>query len=372
MGKSVVRTSRIPRGAIFAVALTVAGGVAIFGARAGAAPQPTISQVQTQVNSLQAKVDRVGQQYDQVSQQLAAAQRRLAQVNRAAVGEQTRYVHARAQLAQVAVAAYENHGQTSVIGVLVSGDPSKVLAQASLLLQQAGTHQAQANEFLADAHQLAAARTQRQRTEEGIAALQTQLSTQKATLATLLGRQQAILKSLTAAQRAKVAAAAVGGTGTRTPAPAPHPVSTPTPSPSPTSTPSPSPSPTSTPTPPPSSTGTQADKAVAFAYAQLGKPYVWGATGPDSYDCSGLVQAAWSAAGVSIPRTTYEQWAALPHIASSSIQPGDLLFYEAEGHVAIYVGGGYIIDAPTTGLDVEKIPMNTGWYAANFDGAVRP
>ena len=119
-------------------------------------------------------------------------------------------------------------------------------------------------------------------------------------------------------------------------------------------------------------TNTQAEQAVAFAYAQLGKPYVWGATGPGSYDCSGLVQAAWASAGVSIPRVTYDQWAALPHVSASSIQPGDLLFYEGEGHVTMYVGDGYMIDAPQTGLDVEKIPMNTGWYAPNFDGAVRP
>jgi len=117
-------------------------------------------------------------------------------------------------------------------------------------------------------------------------------------------------------------------------------------------------------------TNTQAGEAVAFAYAQLGKPYQWGATGPGAYDCSGLVQAAWAAAGVSIPRVTYDQWAALPHISASSLQPGDLVYYEGEGHVAMYVGGGYIIDAPRTGLTVEKVPM-TGWYA-NFDGAVRP
>ncbi len=75
---------------------------------------------------------------------------------------------------------------------------------------------------------------------------------------------------------------------------------------------------------------------------------------------------------MSIPRITYDQWAALPHIATSSIEPGDLLYYDGEGHVAMYVGDGYIIDAPQTGLDVEKIPMNTDWYAATFDGAVRP
>ena len=98
----------------------------------------------------------------------------------------------------------------------------------------------------------------------------------------------------------------------------------------------------------------------------------WGATGPGSYDCSGLVQAAWASAGVTIPRTTYEMWAALPHIATSAIQPGDLLFYDGIGHVSMYVGGGYIIDAPRTGLDVQKLPKNTDWYASTFIGAARP
>lgn len=373
---SLARTSWTTRGTAFAVTLTAAGALVICSRTIGAAaPRPSISQVQAQVNSLQTKVDRVGQEYDQVSQQLAAAQGRVAQVNRAASTEQARYLQARTQFVQVAVAAYENAGQTSVAGVLTAGNPSAVLAQASLLLEQAGTHQEQAKEFLADAQQLATARERQRRTEEGVAQLQAQVSARKATLTKLLASQQATLDSLTAAQRAKVAAAAVGARASA-PVPAPSPSNTPAPTPSPSNTPapapSPSPSPTSTPAPAPSSNGTQADKAVAFAYAQIGKPYVWGATGPNAYDCSGLVQAAWAAAGVSIPRVTYDQWSALPHIPTSSIQPGDLLFYDAEGHVAIYVGGGYIIDAPSTGLDVEKIPMNTNWYAANFDGAVRP
>ena len=75
---------------------------------------------------------------------------------------------------------------------------------------------------------------------------------------------------------------------------------------------------------------------------------------------------------MSVPRVTYDQWAALPHVAAGGLQPGDLLYYDGVGHVAIYVGGGYIIDAPRTGLTVQKIPMNTDWYAQTFDGAVRP
>jgi cell wall-associated NlpC family hydrolase len=119
-------------------------------------------------------------------------------------------------------------------------------------------------------------------------------------------------------------------------------------------------------------TSTQAEQAVAFAYAQLGKEYVYGATGPDTFDCSGLVQAAWSSANVSIPRTTFEQWAALPHVPTSDMQVGDLLLYNGESHVAIYVGDGYIIDAPHTGAVVEKIPESTSWYADGLDGVVRP
>ena len=67
---------------------------------------------------------------------------------------------------------------------------------------------------------------------------------------------------------------------------------------------------------------------------------------------------------MAIPRDTYQQWAALPHIATSAIQPGDLLYYDGEGHVAMNVGGWYMIDAPQTGMDVQKIPMSTSWYAS--------
>ncbi len=362
MGFRLAGRVRVRSSVALAVALTAVGGLALYSEAAGAAPQPTIGQVQAQVNSLQAKVDRIGQEYDQASQQLAAARGRMAQVNRAAAGAQARYSAARAQLAQVAVAAYENSGQTSVLGVLTSGDPTTVLGQASLVLQVAGMHSAQAGKFLDDAQQFASVRRQQQRTEEGIAALRGQLAAQKSSLAKLLASRQATLDSLTAAQQTQVAAAAIGATGTTgTTGTAGTTVTGGTAGTAGTTT--------ATYTGP---TNTQAEKAVAFAYAQLGKPYVWGATGPGAYDCSGLVQAAWEAAGVTIPRVTYDQWAALPHISASSLQPGDLMYYEGEGHVAMYVGGNYIIDAPRTGLTVEKIPMNTDWYAANFDGAVRP
>jgi cell wall-associated NlpC family hydrolase len=323
------------------MAVLLAGGLAAYSSAAGAAPQPSLSQVKAQVNSLTAQLDGINQHYDQVAQQLQIARGRLAQVQVEAARAQARFLSARATLAQVAAAAYEGSGQTSIAGLLASGDPSVVLKQGSLLQQLAGSRNAQITGFLADARQLSGVQLDVQRTEYGIAALRTQLAAQKSEVGKLLSSKQATLDSLTAQQQTVVTAGTIGAGGTTA----------------------------ATYTGP---TSTQAEKAIAFAYAQLGKPYQWGATGPYSYDCSGLVETAWASAGVVIPRDTYGQWAALPHIATSAIQPGDLLFYDGVGHVSMYVGHGYIIDAPQTGMNVQLIPMGTGWYSATFIGAVRP
>lgn len=115
-----------------------------------------------------------------------------------------------------------------------------------------------------------------------------------------------------------------------------------------------------------------AARAVAFARDALGKPYVYGATGPGAYDCSGLTQAAWRIAGVAIPRTSQAQWAGLVHVPASQVQPGDIVVYSGAGHVALYIGGGQIIEAPRPGKAVQTAPWRSGWYGDNFTGVVRP
>jgi cell wall-associated NlpC family hydrolase len=104
-----------------------------------------------------------------------------------------------------------------------------------------------------------------------------------------------------------------------------------------------------------SSYATKAEKALAFARSQIGKPYVWGATGPDSYDCSGLTQGAWKAAGVDIPRVTYDQVNAGTTVSLANAQPGDLVFfYDDITHVGIYIGNGMMIHAPKPGAYVRE------------------
>lgn len=114
-----------------------------------------------------------------------------------------------------------------------------------------------------------------------------------------------------------------------------------------------------------------ARKALDFAYAQLGKPYVYGGAGPDGFDCSGLTMRAWGAAGVSLPRTTYSQVGVGQAVSRDALQPGDLLFFSGMGHMGMYVGGNQMIHAPRTGKNVEVVSLS-GYYDQNFETARRP
>ncbi|MFE4673111.1 NlpC/P60 family protein [Streptomyces sp. NPDC056723] len=113
----------------------------------------------------------------------------------------------------------------------------------------------------------------------------------------------------------------------------------------------------------------KAAKVIAFAESQMGKPYVWGATGPDSYDCSGLTQAAWKAAGISLPRTTWDQVKVGTTVTTANAQPGDLVFfYDDISHVGIYIGDGKMIHAPKPGANVRVESI----YYMPIHSVVRP
>jgi cell wall-associated NlpC family hydrolase len=118
-----------------------------------------------------------------------------------------------------------------------------------------------------------------------------------------------------------------------------------------------------------------ARQAVAFAMAQIGKPYLWGAAGPSAYDCSGLVLAAYRSAGIHLPRVSRAQWYAGPHVGLGDLAPGDLVFFAHDTgapatihHVGMYVGGGAMVEAPYTGARVRTASIGRGDYI----GAVRP
>jgi cell wall-associated NlpC family hydrolase len=339
-----VGKSRFRRSVAFATGVVAVGGLVVFATGAGAAPPPTVAQVQAKITELTSQFDKVSEQFDQASTQLSTAQSRLSQVRVHLNHANAQFQAAQANVAQNAAAAFEDTGATSMAGVLTSGDPSALLQQGSFLLELSGSRNAETRQLLADASQLTGVEQEMQRTESGVAALKTQLAGHKNSLSKLIASEQSTLAGLTVPEQRTVATNSIGGNGSTAPQQSPLP------------------------------TNSAAGKAIAFAYAQLGCPYVYGGTGPchSGFDCSGLMQAAYASAGVQIPRDTYEDWAQLPHVSMSALEPGDMILYDGEGHVAMYVGGGYIIDSPQTGLDVEKIPESTSWYANGADGAVRP
>ena len=334
--------------AVAAGLLAAVAGIATYAGTAGAAPQPSITQVEAKVNSLTSQFDQANQQYDQAAQQVSQARVKLAAANKQEAAAQVQFKKLQGAVAEIAAASYENSNMTSIAGLLSSNDPNAVLNSASLLQEISQGRNQQLSAFLVAAQQLKDTQQQAQRTRNALGQVEQQKLSQKNKASKALSDEKSVYANLTSEQQQTVQATTVGGSSSGA-------VTAPSYS---------------------GSTATEGGKAAAFAVQMAANqcPYVYGATGPCSagYDCSGLAQAAWSAAGVSIPRTTYDDWSSLPHISMSSLEPGDLIEYDGEGHVAIYVGNGMIVDAPHTGADVEEISMNESWYADNADGALRP
>ena len=327
------------RGAAISLGLVAAGALVMTSGVAGAAPQPTVTEVQQRLAQLTTQAQRLEQQYAAAQQQLSAADQQLSAINTEVARDQDRFASLQGKMAQFATAAYENGQFSSPEALLVSGNAQQILDESSILLELSSSANSQIKAFLTAARQLENTQQAAQRVRNGELALKNKLASEKAQNNKLEAQQTALLAQLSPAQQMGAAPGAGGTISASDPVP----------------------------------TNSQAGKAVQFAYGALGCPYVFGGTGPcgAGYDCSGLTMSAWAAAGVSIPRTSEEQWAGLPHVSLSDLQPGDILVFNGAGHVGMYVGNNELIDAPHTGLDVEKVAF-TGWYRSTLDGAVRP
>ncbi|CAM3603236.1 NlpC/P60 family protein [Occultella aeris] len=257
--------------------------------------------------------------------------------------------------------------------------------------QEAATAELEETSDAADAAAFTA-QTTLETTQSERGALINELATLRNTTAELEAERQTALEAQQRERENAAAAAAISApvaTPAATPAspvaptpaapvtPAPTAPAPSTPAPAPTA-PAPAPStpapPAPTPTPPTSGSGTGA-AALAWALTQVGKPYLLGAEGPNSYDCSGLTMRAYQNAGVSIPRTTTTQYAAVSHVPVGQMRPGDLIFYSDNGsasgiyHVAIYAGDGMRVHAPRPGASVEYVPI---WWTNVLPMAGRP
>jgi cell wall-associated NlpC family hydrolase len=307
---------------VAAAASAIGVGLMVVLPVATAAPRATTADLEhlgTQVSRLDEQLNQATIELGQLNRQLASAQR-TAKVQFGSLDRIQR------RIAVQAAAAYEGGGLGSV-AALLSGADTTTLLQKAETLNLLAEH---------DGDLLAAAKVEQRIYGAAVAQVQRAKAAQAREVAAIVKRRSQIEQKLNQLERVR---SQVGD---------PRSVALPSDLPTPTGV---------------------AWDAVHTALAQLGKPYLWGASGPDSFDCSGLTMYSWAAAGVSLPHSAAAQYGGLPHLSQSALEPGDLVFFGSPiHHVGLYIGKGLMVAAPSSGrvVQVQKV------FRSDYVGAARP
>ncbi|MBM0275711.1 C40 family peptidase [Micromonospora tarensis] len=285
--------------------------------------EPSPAELTSRIETSSAELERVVESYNKLREEI--------KTNEAAVGRlQTRIgpleeqvEQSRADVAELAATAYKSGGLRTADALLRPGGSSALLDRLGTLEQLTRQRQERISGFTADQQRLLDEKTRLDATLARQAAQARQLAAGKKQIEQDLAKLYELRRQAYGAATERPEPKASAAEAKNVPAVA-------------------------------GAAGT----AVRYAFGALGKPYQWASDGPNSYDCSGLTSAAWRAAGKSLPHNTRMQWSAVAHIGRGDLSPGDLVFYSGLGHVALYVGNGQVIDAPSAGRNVLKRGMN--------------
>lgn len=334
MTVSCIVVRRVQRFASFAATVTALAimlpAAASDAQTTGAAlPQPSLKELVAEANQLSDQITSLGQQYDGLQIELSHAEAEEKFAKEAVTKDNAAVARSQQAVAQLAAGDFMNEGTDPTLQLLTSTNPEQFLGQLSIV-QELDSEAGMQLSTLQDS-QLAAQRA-------NLAASQqitqvTQLKSQMATKLRAANAKMAVLDSSAMSQ----ALAVFQQTGT-------YPNYT---------------------LPTVSNVETI---ALRYAMEKRGDPYVWGAVGPNSFDCSGLVVWAYAQEGISLPHYTGDLWNSGMHVSRDQLQPGDLVFFFADiSHVGIYIGNGLMVDAPQTGQNVQVQPVFWDQYV----GAVR-
>ncbi|GGQ66981.1 glycoside hydrolase [Streptomyces griseorubens] len=350
-----------------ALATAALTSVALLSQTANASPgedRPSLEEVEKKVGDLYRQAESATEKYNAAKEKTTKQRKRVDTLLDDVAKRTQKLNDARSELGSYAAAQYRTGaGMPDTATFLLAETPQDIFDQRQVLDRMTGRQKAAVDDYVTQQTETMKKRQEATESLRTLTETQGDLKTAKATVQKKLADARELLSKLTAEEKARLAAiekrkqeeaarkaaelarqqaeqeqareeAAQQGGGTSEGSGSTGSAETP---------------------PADSSYGTKAEKALAFARAQIGKPYVWGATGPGSYDCSGLTQAAWKAAGVSLPRTTYDQVNAGTTVPVSQAQPGDLVFfYDDVTHVGIYIGNGMMIHAPKPGTYVRE------------------
>lgn len=275
---------------------------------------PSASSLQQQIKEQSKALESIVEKYDGVTEQLKANQQKETKLAADIAPTLAKLATAQASVGQIVTQAYMTGPVDSLTALVSSGSTSDLLDHLTAMDQMASSQSKDISQYATLQSQY---NQQKQQLDGLIAVQNTQkksLSDQKASITSKLDK---LYKLRTAAYGS---ATEKSGSSSASP---------------------------------PKYLAGRGGAVVKFAYAQLGKPYVWAADGPGSYDCSGLTLAAYRSVGVTLYHKASVQWTEVHHISRSQLKPGDLVFYSGLGHVAIYIGSNKIIHAPTFGENVK-------------------
>jgi cell wall-associated NlpC family hydrolase len=300
-------------GVLVRPALVGAALVAVLVPATAAKADPTPSQIASQISSESTRLEQVVEQYNKVTEDLKASQAAAAGLAAQLQPLGVQLDEASKLVSQLAVRAYQGGAVAELSAMFAVTDPTKVIDQMTTLDQVSRierTRIASATEaktrFDAESARLAQVIADQTAQQQALDAQKTEIDANLARLNELKRKVNSQTQSSAARYTGPIPAVS-GAAGI----------------------------------------------AVSFAYNAIGTPYVWAGASANGYDCSGLTMAAWGAAGVYLPHNAAMQWNKLPHISRDALAPGDLVFYSGLNHVAIYVGDGQIIHAPTFGDHVR-------------------
>ncbi|MFJ2907261.1 NlpC/P60 family protein [Streptomyces sp. NPDC087212] len=383
---SGARAAGIRTPALATAALT---SVALLSQTADAAPapapdgKPSLEEVEKKVDDLYRQAESATEKYNAAKERTTKQRKRVDTLLDDVARRTQKLNSAREELGSFAAAQYRSGASTPDTATFLLADtPQDYFDQTQLMSRLTSRQKGAVDDYVTEQSATMKKRQEATRSLQTLTETQGDLHTAKATVQQKLSAARAMLSKLTAEEKARLAeierkkqeAAAEKAAELAKQQKAEQAARQDTPDSS-SSSASSSPS-ASSPSSASSASGdaysVKAGKALAFARAQVGKPYVWGATGPGSYDCSGLTQAAWKAAGVTLPRTTYDQVNAGTTVPLADARPGDLIFfYDDVTHVGLYIGNGMMIHAPKPGAYVREESVYYGGESI-IHSVVRP
>ncbi|MFE9247608.1 NlpC/P60 family protein [Streptomyces sp. NPDC007088] len=310
-------------------AAAAATAAALAASPASAEPAPTRETARAGVDRLLTEAERATEAYNKAEERARRLRDRLNSTTDAVARAQERVNTMRGMLGSLATAQYRAGRIDPTLALLLSSDPDDYLAGAALLERIGAVRSGQLDALEEARRALAQDRAQARRTLAALERGRADVARHKRTVEARLSAARRLLGSLTERQRADFRRGSRAGSADRADLPGADAVAS-----------------------------GRAAAAVAAARRALGSPYVWGASGPSSFDCSGLMQWAWGQAGVGLPRTSQAQAHAGRRVPLSQALPGDLVAYRADAsHIGMYVGGGQVIHAPYPGAPVRRDPV---------------